>query len=89
VFYFSLAVFLIGLIGTPFYYRQMAANNEPWKVHALIATVAFAIWAYAAQGGVYSQAGLYSAAIAGFLVRFRGLARPYRSWHLSACIGYS
>ena len=68
LYYFSVAVFVIALIGTPFYYRQMATNNEPWKIQAAIATVAFAIWAYAVQGGIYSQAGLYSAAIASFLV---------------------
>ena len=68
LYYFSVAVFVIALIGTPFYYRQLATNNEPWKVQAAIATVAFVIWAYAVQGGIYSEAELYSAAIASFLV---------------------
>jgi len=68
LYYFAVGIFVIALIGTPFYYRQMATNNEPWRVQAGIATVAFAVWAYAVQGGIYSQAGLYSTAIASFLV---------------------
>jgi hypothetical protein len=65
LYYFAVGIFALGLVGTPLYYRQMATNNEPWKVQAVIATVAFAIWAYTVRGGIFSQADLYSEAIAG------------------------
>jgi hypothetical protein len=66
LYYFSLAVFVIGLIGTPIYLSQQARADEPWKVHAVVATIAYVIWTYALQGAVFAP--IYSAAIASFLV---------------------
>jgi len=64
--YFSTAVFVIGLFGTPFYMRQQATGDEPWQVQASVSTIAFVIWAYAIQGQIF--ASVYSSAIAAFLL---------------------
>lgn len=66
LFYFSIAVFVIAVIGTPIYLRQQATEGEPWQVQAAVSTLAFVIWAYAVQGQIF--AAIYSSAIAAFLV---------------------
>ena len=66
LFYFSIGVFAIALIGTPIYLRQQASNNEPWQVQAVVSTFAFVIWAYAVQGQIFTN--IYSSAISAFLV---------------------
>jgi len=63
---FSIAVFVIALIGTPIYLRQQATDDEPWMVQAVVSTLAFVIWAYAVQGQMFVP--LYSSAIAAFMV---------------------
>jgi hypothetical protein len=63
---FSIGVFLLGLVGTPFYFYQQAKATEPWRVQCLVSTLAFIVWAYAVQGGIFAP--VYSAAIAGFAV---------------------
>ena len=40
-------VFILLVIGTPLYIRWAAKKNEPWVLHAIIATGAFLIWSYA------------------------------------------
>lgn len=64
--YFSIAVFVIGLLGTPLYIRQQATGNDPWQVQAGVSTLAFVIWAYAIQGQIFAP--IYSSAIAAFSV---------------------
>jgi hypothetical protein len=64
--YFSIAVFVIALVGTPLYIRQQATDDSPWRVQAALSTLAFLIWAYAVQGQIF--ASVYSSAIAAFLV---------------------
>jgi hypothetical protein len=64
--YFSIAVFVIGLIGTPLYIYQQATDDDPWQVQAGVSTVAFVIWAYAIQGQIFTP--FYSSAIAAFLI---------------------
>ena len=64
--YFSIAVFVIALVGTPFYIRQQATGDEPWRVQAALSTLAFLIWAYAVQGQIFAP--VYSSAIAAFLL---------------------
>jgi hypothetical protein len=66
LFYFSVAVFVLGLVGTPIYLRQQATDDGPWQVQAAVSTVAFVIWAYAVQGQMFIP--VYSSAIAAFLV---------------------
>jgi hypothetical protein len=62
--YFSIAVFGIALICTPIYIAQQAKDDEPWRVQAVISSIAFVIWAYAIQGQIFVP--FYSAAIAAF-----------------------
>lgn len=64
--YFSIAVFVIALVGTPLYIRQQATDDEPWRVQATVSTLAFLIWAYAVQGQIFAP--VYSSAIAAFLL---------------------
>jgi hypothetical protein len=67
LFYFSVAVFIIALIGTPIYLRQQrTADDQPWQVQAAISTLAFVVWSYAVQGQIFVS--LYSSAIAALLV---------------------
>jgi len=66
LFYFSIAVFAIALVGTPIYLAQQAEDDEPWRVQATISSLAFVIWAYAIQGQIFVP--FYSSAIAAFAV---------------------
>ncbi|MFZ1920376.1 MAG: hypothetical protein WBD53_20785 [Xanthobacteraceae bacterium] len=66
LFYFSVGVFVIALVGTPIYLRQQAAAGQPWQVQSVVSTLAFVIWAYAVQGQVFTA--IYSSAISAFLV---------------------
>ncbi len=79
LYYFSVAVFVIGLLFTPLYlWRSKTAANEPWGVHAVVSMIAFAIWAYAVRGEICVP--IYSSAIAAFLVLVftfaSGLVKP-------------
>jgi hypothetical protein len=44
---------LLGLIGTPVYLYRQKLPDQPWKVHAIISTVAFLFWAYTLGGSVF------------------------------------
>jgi uncharacterized membrane protein len=68
--YFSLAVFLIGLLAVPLYLKAASDTGQAWGVHAAVSVVAFIIWTYASQGTVYSYEKLhfYSPQLAGFLI---------------------
>ena len=44
---------LLGLIGTPIYLYNQRLEGQPWKLHAIISTVAFALWAYALGGSFF------------------------------------
>jgi len=66
LFYFSIAVFVIALVGTPIYLRQQATGDQPWQVQAVVSTLAFVVWAYAVQGQIFTA--IYSSAISAFLV---------------------
>ncbi len=48
----SWGLFALAIIGTPLYLRRQKLVNQPWKVHAAIATLAFAAWAYTIGGSV-------------------------------------
>ena len=64
---FGSIVFLVGLIGTPLYFRRQAKPNQPWKVQATICTLAFVIWAYAVGGSIFTGLGLRVEVIATIL----------------------
>jgi hypothetical protein len=85
--YFAAGIFLVGLIFTPLYIRSFAGRTSaPWRTHAVMATLAFAVWAYAMNGSVFQfpvgelKAGLYEGTIAAIvLVVFSlvsGLIKP-------------
>lgn len=78
-----LPVFVLLVIGTPLYIRWAAKKNEPWGMHAIIATVAFLIWTYALHAeGRYSPwpETMHDATFAGILLIlysfFVGLLAP-------------
>jgi len=49
-------VFLLGLICTPIYiWQQGRSSGSPWATHAFVATMAFAVWAYAMGGSFFLQ----------------------------------
>jgi hypothetical protein len=83
-FVFSLAIFFLALVGTPLYLARQAEPGQDWHSHVLISTLAFPIWAYAAQGSVFTDAtytNLYSANIAGIAVpvfTFRSGLFPFK-----------
>ena len=65
------AVFAVLLVLTPICIWQYAASESgraPWKLHACVATAAFAVWAYAIQGSVFVINELYYAKLAGLIV---------------------
>ncbi len=66
LYYFSTAVFVIALVGTPLYLKQQATDDEPWQVQAVVSSAAFVICAYAVQGQMFVP--VYSSAIAAFLI---------------------
>lgn len=70
------AVFAIGLIGTPAYIWQQRAEGEPWKVHAIMATLAFIVWAYAIHAHIFVE-NIYSSSLASFLVLFYTLVSGF------------
>lgn len=59
--YMPLLIVAVGLIFTPIYIWQLACRNNdgtPWKMHALVATLAFLVWAYAIQGSAFTAGPL-------------------------------
>ena len=40
-------VYAVILALTPVYVWRMAERNQPWRMHAIIATVGFVVWSYA------------------------------------------
>jgi CDP-diglyceride synthetase len=68
--YFSLAVFVIGLIAVPLYLKATSDQGQAWGVHAAVSVVAFIIWTYASQGTVYNYEKLqfYTPQLAGLLI---------------------
>lgn len=45
-------LFLLGLVGTPFYLYRSRVPKQPWIVHAVISTVAFCLWVYTLGGTI-------------------------------------
>jgi hypothetical protein len=56
--YAAWGAFVICLVFTPIYLSTMARPGQPKKMHMLISTIAFIVWAYA-LGGVFDLAGFY------------------------------
>jgi hypothetical protein len=80
-------VFLLCLVFTPIYIWSFSWKSKgPWVIHALVATLAFCVWAYAMRGSLFTAvpllggAPLYNGQLAAaMLVVFSlisGLIRP-------------
>lgn len=53
---FPMAAFLLGVICTPIYiWQQGRAQKAPWATHAVVATLAFVVWAYAMGSSFFLQ----------------------------------
>jgi hypothetical protein len=69
-------VLIMCLILTPLYIRQVAIKSgpgTPWVTHAVVATLAFFVWAYAIQGSAFAVSpfgNLYYGGLAAALVAF-------------------
>ena len=64
----SLLVFLLGLIGTPFYLRQRRLPRQPWVLNAVLSTVAYVLWAYTLGGSLFLLLGWYQVFLASLFV---------------------
>ncbi len=81
-----LVVLIVGLIFTPLYIRQLAkksGDGTPWATHAVIATLAFFVWAYAIQGSAFTLGpvgqlydGTYASALVIVFTLVSGLFSP-------------
>jgi hypothetical protein len=60
-------VFILCLFLTPIYFNQMAKPGQPKRLNMLVATIAFAVWAYA-LGGVFNLVGVYKPWLASILL---------------------
>ena len=61
-FYLPAPLFCGLCVLTPFYFRQYAAlidPDAPWRRQGIVAMIAFAVWAYAIQGGAFMVHGWY------------------------------
>lgn len=55
-----LIAFLIGLSFTPLYICAAGRQQQaPWRIHALVSTVAFFVWAYAMKGNFFHLPAAY------------------------------
>lgn len=61
----SIFIFALGLIGTPVYLRRQRAPGQPWVLHAVLSTIAFACWAYTIGGTIFVLSRVYSMLAAG------------------------
>ena len=49
----SWAFFVLGFIGTPIYLYKQRLKDQPWRLHAFLATIGFAVWTYVLGGSVF------------------------------------
>jgi hypothetical protein len=62
-----LVVFVLCIVLTPLYLRFQANTHKPYKIHVLVSTIAFVVWAYSISGAAIVP-GLYDPAIASMLL---------------------
>lgn len=60
-------LFLLALIGTPFYLKKQRLPGQPWGLHATLSTIAFALWAYTMDGTLFAMYHLYNTLLAALL----------------------
>jgi hypothetical protein len=59
-------VFVFCLVLTPFYLSAMADKNKPKRMHLILSTIAFPVWAYSVSGASVVP-NAYDPAVAGML----------------------
>jgi hypothetical protein len=72
-------IFLVGLVFTPLYILTFGLRNKvPWVTHAIMATLAFCVWAYAMKGSFLEPFynGSLAAAILVVFSLISGLIKP-------------
>jgi hypothetical protein len=67
MFTLSAGFFLLGLAGTPIYLYKQRLRDQPWGLHALLATVGFAVWAYTLGGSMFVINHWHNVLLAGVL----------------------
>ena len=72
----AIVVFVIGLVATPLYVWRMRDDGEPWGIHAIMATIAFVVWAYGMHAHIFVGT-LYSAAWRTFFILLFSLASGF------------
>lgn len=61
---------IIGIIGTPIYLYKQKLKNQPWRLHAILSTIAFVLWAYTLGGSIFILNGYYHVLAAGIAAPF-------------------
>ncbi len=51
-------------VATPFYLNLRAENGKPKRMHLMIGTVAFVLWAYCVGTGLFHAVGIYQPGVA-------------------------
>jgi hypothetical protein len=77
--YVAAGIFLVGLVFTPLYILAFGLrSNAPWRTHAIMATLAFCVWAYAMRGSFLQPLydGSLAAAILVVFSLISGLIKP-------------
>jgi hypothetical protein len=59
--------FVTFLALTPIYFTKLAKPGDAVKVHRIVATVAFVVWAYS-LGGIFTEIGIQNDLVSGFLL---------------------
>jgi hypothetical protein len=62
-----LIVFALCIVLTPLYLRFQANKSKPYRIHMLVSTIAFAVWAYSISGAAIVP-GFHDPAIASMLL---------------------
>jgi hypothetical protein len=63
-----ITLLLVGMAGTFAYMWTRRLSNQPWAMHAIISTIAFALWAYTLEGSFFAVHQWYHVLLAAFLV---------------------
>lgn len=61
-------VALVAWIGTPFYLGMFSKIPKERHVNQIVASIAFAVWAYAYPAGLFAEVGLHQPVVAGLLL---------------------
>lgn len=60
-------LFILGIVGTPIYLYRQKLQGQPWVVNAVLATIAFVLWAYTLGGSLFLIHHWYNVLLAGIV----------------------